>query len=235
MYRNHKESMSEDIQEVPVQEIAEETTPTELTKEESSQERNFKALREKADRLQRERDEYEKKLQEVEQRNTKDIEGSEEEYNLNPDDLVEWRHVEKKLKKLEGQIRKYQEDTSLSSSEIKLKSKYNDFDQVVTKGNIEQLRETYPEIADSIAANKDMYSAGSAAYTMIKKLGIYQEDHYMEEKEKAKSNSQKPRPASSVGQQGESALSQANAFANGLTPELKKQLWSEMNQHRKAY
>ena len=35
--------------------------------------------------------------------------------------------------------------------------------------------------------------------------------------------------------QGESALAKANAFANGLTPELKDQLYREMQAARRNY
>ena len=56
------------------------------------------------------------------------------------------------------------------------------------------------------------------------------------DKRKAQENSAKPRPMASVSpQQGESPLSHANAFANGLTPELQKQLWKEMQDAKKGF
>jgi len=47
-------------------------------------------------------------------------------------------------------------------------------------------------------------------------------------------NTAKPRPLTSVSpQSGESPLSRANAFAEGLTPELKKNLFKEMQEAKK--
>jgi hypothetical protein len=69
----------------------------------------------------------------------------------------------------------------------------------------------------------------------IKKLGIYTEDTYQADRERAQNNANKPRPLASVSpQQGESALSHANPFAGGLTPELKTSLLKEMEAARKA-
>ena len=51
---------------------------------------------------------------------------------------------------------------------------------------------------------------------------------------KARENHAKPRPISSIGaQEGDGPLSKANAFANGLTDELKQQLLKEMQEARK--
>ena len=58
----------------------------------------------------------------------------------------------------------------------------------------------------------------------------------MKQNDKAKAviNAQKPRPLTSISpQQGDSPLSKANAFANGLTPELQAQLLKEMKQSMK--
>jgi hypothetical protein len=184
---------------------------------ESSEERNFRALREKAERIQRERDEALIRLKQFE-----DAQRSESEsLNLGPDDLAEGKHlnkVQKQIKDLETQVQ-----------EARLRARYPDIDKVVNSDNLALLKQEHPEVASIIGASKDMYSQAVTAYTMIKKLGILQDDSsYGVDKALAQKNAAKPRPLASVSpQQGDSPLSKANAFANGLTDELKKQLHRE--------
>jgi hypothetical protein len=67
------------------------------------------------------------------------------------------------------------------------------------------------------------------AYKMIKLLNIHRDTSYDADKLKAQQNLAKPKSLSSIApQKSESPLSHANAFANGLTPELKDQLVKEM-------
>ena len=133
------------------------------------------------------------------------------------------------MKQIEEKLERYEQQSSLSSAETRLRSQYNDFDSVVNNSNIEALREAYTEIAASINANNDLYTKAASAYTIIKKLGIYKEDAYKTERDHANMNATKPRPLTSVSpQQGDSPLARANAFANGLTPELREQLRKEM-------
>jgi hypothetical protein len=136
------------------------------------------------------------------------------------------------MRKLENPIKNYQSQSTISSTESRIKSQYPDFDSVVSQENISQLSAQYPEIANAIGSSSDLYSQAVSAYTIIKKLGISPEsntDMYAKDRERAKVNAAKPRPLASVSpQQGDSPLSKANAFANGLTEDLKKQLFKEM-------
>ena len=196
------------------------------------QERNFRELREKAARIEQERDLALKKLQELEQ-------SRQQSFELKDDDLVEGKHLskyDKKIKDLETQIEQYAQKTSEVATETRLKAQYQDFDKVVTEANINQLRELYPEIADTINSTGNLYNKAVAAYTMIKKLGIIGEDNYQQDRSTAQRNAAKPRPTSSISpQQGDTPLSRANAFANGLTDEVKAQLRKEMEEARRGY
>ena len=120
--------------------------------------------------------------------------------------------------------------------EDRLNLKFQDFNQVVTKENIELLKETEPELAMSLAQNTDQYSQGIAAYKLLKRLGIGEPEMPKEplrEKQKAIANSQKPVSVNAVTKS--SAIGNAHMFENGLTPELKKSLWDEMERARKGY
>jgi len=72
---------------------------------------------------------------------------------------------------------------------------------------------------------------------MIKNLGIHKEEQFVEEKKRIQANALKPRlsPAVAAQQQGESPLTKANMFAEGLTPELQSQLKREMELARRGY
>lgn len=198
--------------------------------QESDAARNFRALREAKEKAERERDEMLRMITQVQsQKKAAPIE-EEDDIHLNPDDLVEWKHVDKKIKKLESQIKNYQSQSAVAVTEARLKSQYPDFDSVVSQQNVAQLSSQYPELANALASTSDLYSQAVSAYTLIKKLGISPEDDtYARDRERAKVNASKPRPLASVSpQQGDSPLSRANAFAQGLTEDLKNQLHKEM-------
>jgi len=195
-------------------------------------ENNIRALREKTERIERERDELNRRLADIEARNNpKPVE---EDYSLNlgETDLAEGRH----LTKIQKQMRKQQEELVKAQAqmqsllvETRLKSEHPDIDKVVTSDNLKSLSEQYPEVAQMLNSSTDYYSKAKSAYTMIKKFGIHIEDTFAQDRELAQRNAAKPRPLASVSpQQAESPLSRANAFANGLTDDLKKQLWKEM-------
>jgi len=203
--------------------------------QESSEERNFRELRQKKAQLERERDTYYKRLQEIEQQQQQQKEPPQPQEddleNLNPDDLVEWRHVKKQLDKLRNEVNSYQQQTNMSAAETRLRSELPDVDSVVTQDNLAQLSQSYPEIAQTINSTQDFYTKAKSAYTLIKQLGIAQSQN---DKQRVEENANKPRPLSSISpQDSDSPMSQANAFAQGLTPELKKQLLREMIEAKK--
>lgn len=203
---------------------------------ESSQAKNFRQLKEAKERAERERDELLKHIQ-TQQRPQQESESVDEDFDINPDDIVEGKHLKKyyeKIKKLEKKLQQTQQQSVAMTTEAKLKAQFPDFDKVVNKDNIESLKYAYPELANTLNASTDLYSTAVSAYTMIKKLGIAQEDLYEADRERVQKNAAKPKPLVSIApQKSESPLSNANAFANGLTPELQKQLWKEMQDLRK--
>ena len=202
---------------------------------------SWKQLREKALAAERRSQELEAALiqaQSQRQPAQTSPEETEEEVSIDADALVEGKHlskVNKQIRSLQDQLKQYQQQNTLSSTELKLKSQYNDFDSVVTRDNLESLRLAYPEIAQSLNSNPDLYAKAVSAYTMIKKLGIGVEDSFIEEKAAIQRNAAKPKPLASINpQQGDSPLSKANAFATSgkLTDELKAQMLKEMNEFR---
>lgn len=208
--------------------------------QESDAAKNLRNLRELKERAERERDEALRIAQDLQNRFKQQSpqEQEDEAIALAETDLVEGKHlskVDKKIKRLEQELKNYQQRSVEMEIESRLKSNYSDFDKVVSKSNVEALKNSYPEIAQALNASPDLYSKAVSAYTLIKKLGIHQEDLYESDRLTAQKNAAKPRPLASVApQQGDSPISRANAFANGLTDELRAQLRREMESARKA-
>lgn len=234
-----KPEVAEVVEQVKVQ-----PEPKPVIKE-SKNETNIRSLREKAeraDRAERERDELLKRIQDMEsyrqsapQQQTQQSEEVED-LNIDPDSLVEGKHLkryDKKFKDMQDKLRSYEQQSSITSIDMRLKAKYPDLDKVVSQDNLLALRQDYPELAATLNANTDLYSKAVSAYTLIKKLGLDVEDTYEEDRLRAQKNAAKPRPLASVApQQSESPLTHANSFANGLTDTLKEQLRKEMYESR---
>ena len=221
-----EQAASEEIVASTNQEASQEQQQEEVNRQETYQAKNFRALREKAERVERERNELAAQLREIEIVKQRSLSEKEDDVSVAPDDLVEGKHLnkyDKKIKEIESRL-----------VENQLRSQYSDFDKVVSPENIKMLSETNPAIAQTLRANTDLYSQAVTAYTLIKNLGIYQEDTYGSDRDKVARNNAKPRPLASVSpQQGDSPLSKANAFADGLTDELKQSLYKEMLEARK--
>lgn len=226
-YEQPQEQPEEQPQEEIHQQQTQEATPQQ---EEKPQEKNFKQLKHKYARIEKERDEYARRLAELEAKPAPLEE--DDTITLAPDDLAEGKHLTKmgrKVKKLEEELNRYKNQSAASIAEAKLRTQYPDIDSVVTLDNIEALKDSYPELAATLNSSPDLYTKAVSAYTLIKKLGINGQDAFQEEKALAQKNAAKPRPLTSVSpQQGDSPLSRANAFANGLTDDLKAQLRKEM-------
>jgi hypothetical protein len=160
--------------------------------------------------------------------------------DIDADSLVEGKHVKKlatAYKAMQKQMKEYQAQTQALSIETRIKAQYPDYDAVVSRENVEMLNEQFPEIARTLRDTPDLYNKAAAAYSVIKNFGIHKPaaPAYAPEKAKAIANAAKPRPLASVApQQGDSPLSKANAFANGMTAELKEQLRKEMYAARKS-
>lgn len=229
------------MDEEKVIEAVEQTEPVQETKPEVTQpvetpaQLSFRQLREKAERLERERDEYYKQLNSRrEQPERQAVEESDEELHIDANDLVEGKHLksyEKKLKKLEKQLSDSQKRSLDSIAETRIRSELPDFDKVVTQDALYILQSQFPELAASINANPDLYSKAKAAHQAITKLNINPND-YSSQQEIINKNLAKPKNSQSVSpQQSDSPLTQANAFANGLTDDIKKQLYAEMRRY----
>lgn len=232
-----------EVQELQNQPIEQQAAPQQeqpkVDHSAKEKEQNMLYLRKMHDQAARERDDALRRLQEMESSKQQKVEYPDEDFSMKDDELVEGKHLAKaikKIKQLEDQQKQYFRQSSESNAEMRLKSLYPDFDKVMTLDNVQALSLAYPELAKTINSSNDLYEKASSAYTLIKKFGIYNDQPYEADKQKALANSSKPRPLASVSpQQGDSPMQRANAFANGLTKELKDQLNKEMFEARRGY
>lgn len=241
-----KEQEVEEIQEEESETVDEDTEPShEAPKKEHKEENiNMVALRKAREAAEKERDEYRRKVEEMEKyykqadpsRDKKADpipEPIDEDFTIDPDDFVEGKHIAKfndKIKRLEQKLAEQEQRSALSATEKKIKTKYPDFDSVVSEENVKALALVHPEIANSLASSPDLYNKACAAYTLIKKFGIDMSKTYQKEDQKIQSNLSKPRASAGKGSKASSSpLAQADAFSQGpLTEEQKRALYEDM-------
>jgi hypothetical protein len=192
----------------------------------NTQEYNMREMRASKERTEREKAQLEQRLARYEQQANKK---EEEPLAYEDDDFVEGKHLRKEIASLRKQQDEFKQQQAATQEESRLKQRYSDFDKVVTNETIARLKEEDPDFAETIACSRgSLYARGSSTYKKIKELGLYVEDKYEKDRALAQQNASKPRPVNSVSpQRGDNPLSMANAYAGGLTPELKKQLWKE--------
>lgn len=196
----------------------------------SDKENNFARLRETKEQLERENRELRNTVSRYAPPKASPP-PAEDELDLHDDDIVDGKVVKllyKELNRLKETVAK----EKLATVPDRLKNKFSDFDQVVTEENVEKLKESEPELYSSIVSGTDLYAKGVSAYKTLLAMGIAKVDSYQEQRGKVQNNHARPVSAQAI--RGQGALAEANIFAKGLTPELKKQLQQEMSEAAKA-
>lgn len=193
---------------------------------------NWSEARRKMEALERRNEELGNEIQRLSQKNAP---VEDDLSKLSDDDILTVAQHKKLTAKIAKQVAEEVTRQSVASTmDERLMMKYPDFDQVVTPENIELLKQSEPELALSLhSLQHDPYAQAVAAYKLMKKtVASPKNTNLVNEKKRAQDNVQKPVSVQAVTKQ--SAIGQAHAFENGLTPELKKQLWSEMQQAMKG-
>lgn len=137
--------MEEDVSQTEVVDQAPEATSSDAQESpKNDKEINFKRLREKAERLERELAEEKSRREEIEKRNQSPIMDE-----IADDDFVEGRQF-KSIKEKTAYLEKRQQELEIQMMTREVYQKYSDLDEVVTKENLEKLRELEPEIHESL-------------------------------------------------------------------------------------
>ena len=195
---------------------------------------NWSEARRKMEQLERKSREQEEMIARLQQPKE---EADDELNNLAEDDILTVSQARKLATKMAKQVANeaIRQREALTVDD-RLRSKFSDYDQVVTTENIELLKQNDPELALSLQRlSDDPYAQSIAAYKLLKNTGYgapVKSAAPTLEKKKALENAQKPLSVNTVTKQ--SAIGNAHAFENGLTPDLKKQLWADMQKAMKG-
>lgn len=196
-------------------------------------EMNWRLARERLEAAERRALEAERRLQEM----SAPREEEEEERIVTDDALPEGKDLNRAYSKLSKQNKKTKQELDqfyTALAEMKLRSKFSDFDAVVTPENIEKLKAQKMSLARSIASTPDLYDRGEVAYEAIKTWII--KDEYQEQEKKIKENLAKPKSGQSAGAQApDTPLARLDNYdRRRLTESDRVRLYQEM-QEAKMY
>lgn len=220
-------SESEQQQDVRQEEVQATQSPV-MT----DQDKNWREARRKMQELERrtaEQDELIRRLQ------TQQAPAQEDDLaKLADDDIVTARQAKSLAQKMAREVADQAiREREAATIDERLRMKFPDYEDVVTQDNIDLLKQQDPELAMSLyALAQNPYEQAVAAYKMLKKTGLGDMAKTQPQKAKALENSKKPVSVQSVTKS--SAIGEVHKFENGLTPELRKQLWQEMQQAIKS-
>lgn len=234
-----EENMSVEQPEMETQEVAQSTESTTAQEERQDQQEekrrkdadhNFAEMRRIKSDLERQIKERDDFIQKMQQQMFPQKQEVDEIDKLADDDIITKAHARRMAERAAKEAAKIAAEEAkkqllAETYEDKLKARHPDFNEVVTQENIDKLKQLEPELAYSLSMNPDPYAQAVAVYKAIKMVGGATQKPPIE-KEKAIKNSQKPVSVNAVTKQ--SAIGNAHLFENGLTPDLKKQLWQEM-------
>ena len=211
-----------ETQQEQVVEASQQNTANEISKAES-----MRALREQRDAAERKAAEYERYIQQnmSQQQTTKMQLHEEDDMDISDDNYVEGKHLKKYIKKLEKKIESNEKrfsEYNETNAEMRLKSQFNDFDNVVTNENLRKLQQQKPALYRTILANPDLYDKGYTAYELIKNSGIASNNNndYEDVDRRVAQNQSKPRSASNVAPQvSESPLGEVTNIGRRIISE----------------
>jgi len=200
---------------------------------EKSKEFNFAKLREKTESFEKKNQMLENEIKELkkamESKNVSTHSVEEEELEkLDPDDILTVQQAkklsEKQAKKIVQEMFEKQERASLPA---KTKSQFSDFDDIMTKENIEKFEQEEPGLAEACAKSSNPWES---TYKLLKKLIVPSQDTRKNEAQKKLEENEK-RPGSLNSVPKKSPLSDANAWAEAS----KKELYAEMMRAARSY
>lgn len=205
---------------------------------------NLKNLREMKERLQWERDEavrlleQERAYKQQQKQQAEDADDS----GIEDEDLTAKKHVKKivsqsvnksnraleeKLNRLETQL-----------IERELSDEFPNFKNIVTDANLKKLAERYPHHVRNLSYSPNYKDRAAGAYDLIKQYGIDEEATKERDgdmvKQKIATNLARPKSSATVSPNtNSSSLAKQSDFSGELTETRKAQIWREMQEIKK--
>lgn len=216
---------AESVEEQAVQQEEPRQTPSQIM---SDKEFNWAEARRKISELERRNQEQDEVIRHLNSTKSATQSNEDDLEQLADDDIVTAAQAKRLAQKMARQVTEEAlRQQSASTVDERVKARFSDYLDVVTKENVDLLKQQDPELAQSLyALANDPYAQAVAAYKLLKKTGIGDMASKQPQKAKAIENSKKPVSVQSVTKS--SAIADAGKFQSGFTPELRKQLWKEM-------
>lgn len=209
----------------------------------SDKEMNFAAMRQKTDDLERKVQEYEQVITSIQGQMEAQARQPEKTQELQQeiDELEqiandEWLTKEQSMKLADKRaqlaVEKALEAERARRAQEELpqrvKQEMPDFDQVVSKENVEYLKAHKPHLAQVLATTQDPYAQAKAAYDAVK--AFCPSAQVQQDKQRAERNAQKP---GSLDQAGPPRTGETDPYR--LSSTTKAQLWKEMQDAARGY
>ncbi len=198
--------------------------------------RNFAAIRQSKRELEARLKEQARELQELKNAKERLEKAATQDNDFDIDNDIapqESNVANNAINKQRQQMQQMYAQTQALQAEIRIKQKYNDFEEVVSVDNVDILKALYPKVAYKIIQETDFTKKAEKAYEAMKKYKIFTTDAKIENrKARVSKNISKPRPLSSV-KSGSPALGAANAFAEDSAEE-RRRLYEEMKRFAKG-
>lgn len=189
-----------------------------------SKEYNFRQMEEKHkrelelnqqewDRIRQEKEQYQRKIWELEEKQKTAVKEPDEELTqLQEDDLITaGQHKKLTQQEVRETVAKELKKAEQAKQPLVAKQKYPDFENIVTLENIEKLKQEDPELERLIMLSNNPYER---TYKEIKRSDFYRSTQGTKEsEEKIAQNSKKPISSNSFGKSR--PLSYANDYAKG--------------------
>lgn len=200
---------------------------------------NLRRLREEKERLQQELYQERKAKDDLLKYVTtsgKNKEVEEVDPDLESDQLVEVKDLAKvklEMKKLKEQLDLSKHETWKQSIETRVKASCPDVDDIITRENIEALREKVPSLVSSIENQDYSVEKVEAMYSAITEMGIVKKKNnpFKQDKEQFKKNQNKPRQVNSVtSQKKENNVTSSNVSSVEKKAERRKLMYELANQ-----
>ncbi len=224
----------------PAAEPAQAPQKTEAEKE-AQKEASHRVLRDRAEAAERRALELERMIQQnmaQQQPNKIQLVDNDDGFDISDDTYVEGKHLKKYIKSLKQEVEStkkkfedYNAQNSLTQAEMRLRAKYSDFDNVVTKENLDKLAAQKPALYKAIFASTDIYDRGDVGYEVLQASGILN-NQYQDLDKRVEENKNKPRSAANASpQSGDTPLARVGDYDRRiLSEERKDQLRRQVEQ-----
>ncbi len=164
---------------------------------ESKKELQFKQLRERAERAEQRAYDLERAQQQKQAAPATVVE--EDDIGVDDDLYVEGKQYKQHIKAIKRELKQTKEQMEYINNQavdLRLRSKYQDFDKVVTEENLQKLNEKRSAQFRALAATPDRGDRLETAYEMIKSWVV--EPDYSEADNRIAANRSKPRTATTA-------------------------------------